>query len=123
MKPAATFGQKLLGHAVRNPNLAIGAAGALGGALMSKKDPQTGESNTLSDALKGGLMAGGAAKLTGLGNFARKQVTTGNLGQGVKDYAVEGLRGIKADRAAQAAGAAKAAYDQGKTAAVNFFLK
>lgn len=106
---AAGLGQKLLGMAVKNPNLAIGAAGALGGALMAPRDPMTGEKQWVSGALKGGLLAGGAAKLTGAGNWARKQVTTGNWGQGLKDNAVAGMRALKADKAQAAAKAAPAA--------------
>lgn len=83
-----TVGQKLVGGAVRNPTAALAAGGALGGAIMAPRDPQTGEKQRLKGALTGASI-GTAAGIVG-GNKLRHAILNRKnpiLGEGVANYA------------------------------------
>lgn len=92
--------QRAAGYAVRNPGTAITAAGAVGGALMAPRDPQTGEKQYLRGAMMGGGLAAGANALSGgaIGNKARAAVMNNKnplLGQGARGYMMDAAKATK----------------------------
>lgn len=85
----ATLGQKVVGGLVRHPGIAMPLAGAVGGAMMAGRDPQTGQKNYLRGALTGAALGVGA-NVSGATNYMRHAVLNPKnpiLGQGVANYA------------------------------------
>ncbi len=88
-----SLGQKIVGSLVRNPNLALAGAGALGGALLGGGTDENGQPKSrLESALLGGALGYGAGHL-GAGNALRKGIVGKNwLGEGVGQYARDATR-------------------------------
>ena len=87
-----TFGQKLVGGMMRNPNAPLYAAGLVGGAMFAPRDPQTGQKQYGKGMLMGAGLAGGAHAL-GAGEALRSAVISNKgpkiLGEGGRRYALE----------------------------------
>jgi hypothetical protein len=100
---AGTLGQKIVGGLVRHPQYALPAVGAVGGALMAPRDPQTGQKHYLKGALLGAGLGVGA-NVTGVANKARHAILNPSnplLGEGVANYARQATKatGPAANRA------------------------
>ena len=65
---------RLIGGALRRPELAMAGAGALAGGLLNRgTDPQTGqEQSPMMGALMGGLAGYGLGRFTPLGGMAQR---------------------------------------------------
>jgi hypothetical protein len=92
--------QRAAGYAVRNPGTAATAAGAVGGALMAPRDPQTGQKQYMRGAVMGGGLAAGANALSNgaIGNKMRSAVMNREspvLGQKARSYMMDSARATK----------------------------
>jgi hypothetical protein len=92
--------QRAAGYAVRNPGTAATVAGAVGGAVMAPRDPQTGQKQYLRGAMMGGGLAAGANALSGgaIGNKMRGAVMNREsplLGQKARSYMMEAAHATK----------------------------
>lgn len=86
--------QRAASYTVRNPGTALTAAGAVGGALMAPRDPQTGQKQYLRGAMIGGVGAAGANALSNgaIANKMRSSVMSREsplLGQGTRKYLMD----------------------------------
>jgi hypothetical protein len=92
--------QRAAGYVVRNPGTALTAAGALGGAMMAPRDPQTGQKQYLRGALTGGVGAAGINALSNgaVANKMRSAVMNRNnpiLGQKTRQYMMDAAAATK----------------------------
>lgn len=92
--------QRAAGYAVRNPGTALTAMGAVGGAVMAPRDPQTGQKQYLRGAMMGGGLAAGANAISGgsIANKMRASVMNREsplLGQGARSYLMESAANTK----------------------------
>lgn len=97
---ASNLLQKAVGYTVRNPGTALTAAGALGGAMMAPRDPQTGQKQYLRGAMLGGVgMAGVNALSNGsIANKMRASVLNRNnplMGQQARQYMMDSAAAMK----------------------------
>jgi hypothetical protein len=86
--------QRAAGYTVRHPGTALTAAGAIGGAMMAPRDPQTGQKQYLRGAVVGGMGAAGVNALSNgaVANKLRSSVMSREsplLGQGTRKYLMD----------------------------------
>jgi hypothetical protein len=86
--------QRAAGYTVRHPGTALTAAGAIGGAMMAPRDPQTGQKQYLRGAVVGGMGAAGVNALSNgaIANKLRSSVMSREsplLGQGTRKYLMD----------------------------------
>lgn len=92
--------QRAAAYTVKNPGTALTAAGAVGGALMAPRDPQTGQKQYLRGAVMGGGAAAGINALSNgaIANKMRSSVMNRNnpiLGDRVRQYAMDASAAAK----------------------------
>lgn len=92
--------QRAAAYTVKNPGTALTAAGALGGALMAPRDPQTGQKQYLRGAVMGGGAAAGINAISNgaIANKMRSSVMNRNnpiLGDRVRQYAMDASAAAK----------------------------
>ncbi len=116
--------QRAAGYVAKNPGTALTAAGAVGGAVMAPRDPETGQKQYLKGALVGGGLAAGANAISNgrLANRFRSSVMNREsplMGQGVRNYMMDAAAATKGKAPLQSVGSrsGQARYSRAATLA------